>query len=150
MQNINAGGLMSTVFNREIEKETAKNPGVGEVMRRAFNNIQIDDFENLGAKVYTRHMSKPALEEMKKFTEGPVGGRFFRSVFAYIAESKPIDTTEVMRQFNADELTALLKFTQSDAFLEMQKKLPIINKDMEVEGEKLGEKVVKAYLKNSP
>lgn len=149
LSSIKTGDLMFNAFNKEIEKSSVSNPGMVEVVHRAFANIKPDDFENIAAKVYTRHMSKPALEDMKNFTEGPVGGRFFRSVFAYIADAKPVDNEAVMRQFNADEITSLLKFTQGDSFTELQKKLPTINQEMSEEGRKFGEAVIKHYLKNA-
>ena len=149
LKSIKTGEFIYNGFTKEMKKIAANNPSLTEVVNRAFANITSDDFENIAAKVYTRHLSKPTLEELMNFTEGPVGGRFFRSIFTYIAESKPIDNDAVMRQFNADELTTLLKFTQSNAFVEMQSKLPTINKEMSEEGQRFSEAVIKFYVKNT-
>jgi hypothetical protein len=147
MKSWGAGELIQTAMHREMEKTAAQQPGMAELMQRALADSSADDFTDLAAGVYARHVNQADLESLASFSETPAGNRFFKSVVTAVLAGEKIDQNAIMRQFNADELTEILKFSQSPAFASMQAKLPTINKEMGEEGRKYGEQKLKEYLK---
>ncbi len=148
MKSWGAGELIQTAMQRELEKTAVQQPGVAELMKRALADTSTDEFSDLAAGVYARHMGQADLESLAEFTETNAGNRFFKLIVgAVVAGEKSFDQNAIMRQFNADELTVILKLSQSPAFASMQAKLPTINKEMSEVGRKYGERKLTEYLK---
>jgi len=147
MNSWGAGEIMQTALQREMEKTAVQQPGMAELMKRALADSGPDEFTDLAAGVYARHINQADLESLATFTETNAGNRFFRSVVGTVLAGEKIDQNAIMRQFNADELTEIIKFSQSPAFASMQAKLPTINKEMGEEGRRYGERKLTEYLK---
>jgi hypothetical protein len=149
MNSWGAGDLIQTVMQREMEKNAAEQPGVAELMKRVFANTSKDEFTDLAASVYARHVNQADLESLATFSETPTGNRFFKSVVGAVLATGKVDPNTLTRQFNANELTEIYKFSQSPSFLAMQAQLPLINKEMGEEGRKFGERKLKEYMKRN-
>lgn len=141
-----AGDVAMAAVVKELEAQAEEDPAVAEVVRRAFADVDADDFENIIAHVYARHISAEHLRALADFTESPAGGRFFRLAIGSALAGERLDPEEAMRRFNADEIEAIIGFVKSDAFKAMSAALPTINRELEVEGERFGERVVQDYL----
>ncbi len=144
-----AGDIAMKVFQRELEQAYMDQPGLAELMQRAFADATPEDFENLAARVYVRHLNQNELAELAQFTESPTGNRFFRMSVGAAIEGKPLKSEDAMRQFNADELMEIAKFSQSNAFLALREALPNINRELGEEGRKFGETRMREYLERT-
>jgi len=147
MNSWGAGEMIQSMMQREIEKRAAEQPGMSELMKRVLADSSADEFADLAAGVYARHIDQADLEVLATFTETPAGNRFFKTIVGAVLAGEELDQNAIMRQFNADEITELMKFFQNPAFATMQAKLPTINKEMSEEGRKYGERKLKEYLK---
>lgn len=147
LRSFGAGEIAMAGFQRKLEEETRNQPGMAELSRRAFGDIKAEDFEDLAARVYARHLTQQHLAELANFTEGRTGNRFFRVAIASELGDKPSKVEDMMRQFNADELTEIMKFVQSDSFAALQQALPTINRELGEEGRRLGEAAMREYIK---
>lgn len=147
LHSFGAGEIAMAGFRQKLEEETKDQPGLAELSRRAFSDIKPEDFEDLAARVYVRHLTQQHLAELANFTESPTGNRFFRGAISSKLEGKPSKVEDMMREFSADELTQIMKFVQSDAFIELQQALPAINRELAEEGQKLGETTMREYIK---
>jgi hypothetical protein len=147
LAGFDAGELAMVGFRRKLEEEATKQPGMVELVRRAFADITAEDFEDLIARVYARNLSREHLAELARFTENPTGNRFFRMAIAGALEGKQLNAEDAMRQFNADELTEIMNFALSDAFAAMEQALPTINREIADEGHRFGEARLREYLK---
>jgi hypothetical protein len=150
LHGFGAGEIAMKGLRTELEKQAKDQPGVAELVRRAFVDVDEEDFEILAAKVYARHMNQQHLSDLAGFIETKTGSRFFKvaidGAMEGVLSGKPQDGAAAIREFNADELTEIMKFLQSDSFMALQKKLPTINQEMAQEGEKLGEALLMEYL----
>lgn len=144
-----AGDLAMGVFQRELEQAYRDQPGLAELMQRAFADSTPEDFENLAARVYVRHLDQRELSELAQFTESPTGNRFFRMSVGAAVEGKPVNGEDAMRQFNADELLEIAQFSKSDAFIALRQALPTINRELGEEGRKFGETKMREYLERT-
>jgi hypothetical protein len=147
LKGFGAGEIAMNGLRTELEKQAKDQPGLAEMVRRAFVEVDEQDFEDLAARVYARHVSQDHLTSLAGFIESPAGGRFFKAAIEAATSGKPTDGGEMTRQFSADELTEIMRFLQGDSFLALQKMLPTINQEMAQEGEKLGEQLLMEYLK---
>jgi hypothetical protein len=144
-----AGDLALTVFHRNLEQTYKDQPGVAELVERAFSDVTEEDFENLAARVYVRHLNQEELAELARFTESPTGNRFFRMSVAGAVEGKAVNGEDITRQFNADELAEIVRFSQSDAFVALKEALPTINRELGEEGRQMGEARMREYLERT-
>lgn len=142
-----AGGIAMAAFRQKLESESMGQPGMGELMRRVFADFKGEEFEDLAAPIYAHHLTQAHLTELARFTDSKTGNRFFRLIIKSAAEGKPNTQNDVMRQFNADELTEIVKFAQSDAFVALTRELPAINRELGEAGRQFGEAKMREYLK---
>lgn len=147
LRSFDAGEIAMAGLQRQLEKDTKDQPGLAELSRRALADITAEDFENLAAQVYARHLTQQHLADLAQFTESRTGNRFFRGAIGDALEGKSNGVEDMMRQFNADELTEIIKFVQSEAFVALQQALPAINRELAEEGHKLGESAMQEYIK---
>jgi hypothetical protein len=147
LRGFGAGEIAMNGLRVELEKQAKDQPGVAELVRRAFVDVKASDFEELAAAVYARHLSQEHLTSLAGFIESKSGGRFFKVAIESAMSGKPADNGEVIRQFDADELTEIMKFLQGESFVALQKELPTINQEMAQDGEKLGQALLTEYLK---
>ena len=149
VQRMGIGELSLAMFRRQMEIEAKAQPDRAELARQAFTDIHAEDFEDMAARAYARHLTHRHLTELTTFSERQVGSRFFRMMHAVligIVENKPIEIEEMMRQFNDEEIAEITKFTQSEAFVAMKQAQPAINREMAEEGRQFGEAKLRAYL----
>lgn len=144
-----AGAVAMMGFQRELEQNAKDQPGLSELLGRVFADFTQDDFENLAAQVYVRHLSQEHLAALAQFTESPTGNRFFRMAIASAVEGKPVNREDAMRQFNADELVEIVRFSKSEAFLALKEAQPSINRELAAEGRRLGEMKTREYLERT-
>ena len=144
-----AGGLVQIGFQQKMESEKLNgSPGMTELVQRVFADVKVEEFEDLVAQVYARHLDRATLQALVSFSESPLGNRYFRgAIAAALAKEKSHSNNELLKQFSADELTQILKFSQSDAFIAFGKALPTINQELGEAGRKLGETKMREYLK---
>lgn len=147
LRSFGAGEIAMAGLQRKLEEDTKDQPGLAELGRRALADIKAEDFENIAAQVYARHLTQQHLADLTRFTESRTGNRFFRGAVGDALEGKSSKVEDMMRQFNADELTEILKFVQSEAFVALQQELPTINRELAEEGQKLGEATMREYIK---
>lgn len=150
LHSIGAGELAMTSFRRTVEQEAIDQPGMAELTRRIFADITAEDFEAIATDVYARHLSREHLVELAQFAESQAGQRFFKLSFDSVLSGIPLDTKEAMRQFDANELTEIIRFGQSDAAVELKKQLPAINQEMAEAGKQLGRAKMTEYLTKHP
>ena len=146
LHSFKAGEIVLWAMKNEMDKQGESQPGLTEVVRRAFDSVDADDFENLCARVYVRHLSRDELFVMANFAESNTGTRFFNQVLGQTLQGKQINSTEVMKEFNADELLEIMKFSTSKEFSSAQLKLAAVNSELGIEGRKFGEAVVREYV----
>jgi hypothetical protein len=139
-----AGEMAMTVLRRTMEKKARKQPGMAELVQRAFSDVKGEEFEDMAARVYARHLSQEDLAALAEFTESPSGNHFFRVAVAGRLDGK--SKSQMMRQLSADELTAAMRFARSDAFTAMKEELPAINREIAEEARKWGRARMQAYL----
>lgn len=144
-----AGEAGMAAFQQNLEQTYQDQPGLAELMQRAFADVTEEDFEDLAARVYVRHLSQQELTELAQFTESPTGNRFFRMSVASAQQGKPVTGEDIARQFNADELTEIVRFSKSDGFVALKQNMPTINRELEEEGRQLGETKMREYLEST-
>jgi hypothetical protein len=147
LHNVGAGELAMIGFKRKYLELATEQPGMSELIRRAFADFKAEDFEDIAAQVYARHLSHEHLIEIAQYTEMPSINYFFRVIFENIASEKPLSNKELISQFSAEQLTDILKFSQSDSFIAMNKSLPEINRELSQASRQLGESRVRDYIK---
>jgi len=147
LQNIGAGELAMTSFKRELEKKSEEQPGMTGLLQRAFVDIDKNYFEDLIAETYSRHVTHKDLIEIAQFSESPTIKRFFNVVFEGVLSGEPVSGENIMSQFNADELTEIMKLSMSESFIRMKESLPEINREMSQLSRKLGGDIVREYIK---
>ena len=136
-------------FQNQLEQTYLEQPGLAELMQRAFADVSEEDFENLAARVYVRHLNREELTELAQFTESPTGNRFFRMSVASAMAGTPVTGEDMARQFNADELTEIVRFSKSDGFVALKKNMPTINRELGEEGRQMGETKMREYLERT-
>ena len=144
-----AGDIAMKVFQRNLEQTYKDQPGVAELVQRAFADVTEEDFENLAARVYVRHLDQEELSELAQFTESPTGNRFFRMSVAGAIEGNAVSGEDIASQFNADELVEIVRFSKSDGFAALQQALPTINRELGEEGRLMGETRMREYLERT-
>lgn len=144
-----AGEAGMAAFQKNLEETSQEQPGLAELMQRAFADITEEDFEDLAAKVYVRHLNQSQLTELAQFTESPTGNRFFRMSVTNAIDGKPVTGEDITREFNADELTEIVRFSKTDGFVALKEKMPIINRELGEEGRQLGETKMREYLERT-
>jgi len=141
-----AGEIAMASFERRMKQEENTQPGMAALVRRAFAGTTTDDFENIAAPVYARHLSKSDLAALARFTATRAGNRFFRVAVA--GALKHQKTKDITRQLTADELAAAVKFAQTGAFKAMKRELPTINREMAEAASRWGKEKMQAYINN--
>jgi hypothetical protein len=144
-----AGEAGMAAFQDKLAQTYQEQPGLAELMQRAFADVTEQDFEDLAARVYVRHLSQEELGQLAQFTESPTGNRFFRMSVASAMEGKPVTGEDIARQFNADELTEIVRFSRSDGFVALKQNMPAINRELGEEGRVLGETKMREYLERT-
>ena len=144
-----AGEAGMTAFQKQLEQTYVDQPGLAELMQRAFADVTDEDFENLAARVYVRHLNQAELTELAQFTESPTGNRFFRMSVASAMTGTPVSGDDIAREFNADELTEIVRFSKSDGFVALKKNMPTINRELGEEGRMMGETKMREYLERT-
>ena len=135
-------------IKRAMETESKKNPeSVVEFTQRVMSDIKAEDFIDMIAQIYARHLSQRHLTKLARFGESPTGKHFIRMTIAGFLEDDETKTAnEVMSQFNADELTEIAKFATSPAFKAVQMAQPKINQELSEVGRQLGQEKLREYL----
>ncbi len=146
LHNVGMGEIAMRGVFRSFEQMREKQPGMTDLMSRAFADLKGEDFEVLAAEVYAQHLSYDHIRELEQFSENSAIKRFFSIIFSVVESGQPLNNDELMSRFNADELTQILKFAQSDSFIELRKSLPEINDDLGEAGRRLGEKILREYI----
>jgi len=142
-----AGELTYEAFQRiHVERVKEQPPAMAEVVQRIFADITPEVFEDLAAEVYARHLGRTHLTDLAQFTESPTGNRFFRRVVGSVMSGKTVNGSTLMQEFDADELTEIMKFAQSEAFLALRQALPTINRELAEAGRRFGEERLREYL----
>lgn len=141
-----SGELMRLAFDRKLKQMATDQPGMAELVRRVFDDFTVEELEDVAAQVYARNLELNHLESLNQFTETPAGSRFFRRIFAAVADGKVVDDS-LMREFNADELTVISKFGLSESSDVLRMALPTINRELAEEARKLGEEKMREYLR---
>lgn len=147
LQSFGAGQLAMQSLTEVMKREAEAHPSIAEVAMRALSSIDANDFENLAARVYARHIPSEHMHALADFTDSETGGRFMRASIDHALSGQKGDTSQLMNQFSADELLQIMKFVQSDAFSAMQAVLPTINAELAQESEKLGQAVMRDYIR---
>lgn len=147
LHSFDAGGLAMNSLTKELERQAADQPGVADLTKRALADITADDFENLAARVYTRHINKAYMTELASFAESDAGSRFMRLAIDQAMSNKKASPDDITRQFSSDELIRLMKFLQSESFSAFQKEINTINAELKVEGEKLGMAMMREFVR---
>jgi len=119
---------------------------MADLSRRIFADTTAMDFEDLCARTYARHLTQEHLVDLARFTETKTGKRFFRIAIDNALGEKSTDAKEMMRQLNVDELTEILRFSQSEALSAMNNALPAINRELAEEGKKWVQDKFREYL----
>ncbi|MCB1616225.1 MAG: hypothetical protein KDI30_09450 [Pseudomonadales bacterium] len=131
----------------EIERIADDQPGLAELMHRAYANIKEEDFEAVAATIYARNLSYEDLKELAYYAEKPAVNRWFRVIFSELVKGAALNERDIIRQFDADEIVDIMRFSQSESFARMTKALPKINRELSLAGKELGESVMKDYIK---
>jgi hypothetical protein len=139
-----AGQIAMASFERRMKQEESTQPGMAALVRQAFAGTTPEDFENIAAPVYARHLSRENLAALAQFTATRAGNRFFRVAVA--GELKHQSTKDITRQLSAVELAAAIKFARTDAFKEMKRELPTINREMAEAAGRWGKAKMRAYM----
>lgn len=149
LRSCRAYELAMNSLERKMESESKEWPeGYGELIRRVFADITAEEFEDFAAPIYARHLPEEHLAELERFTKSRTGKRFFRLIIARRMENKSaMANDDIMRQFNADELTEIMKFILSDALAAMKQAHPAINREMADAARQFGEAKLREYLK---
>lgn len=148
LHGFNAGEIALNALRKEQDRQAVAQPGVTELTRRAFADLDAEKFENLAARVYARHLTQKQLLDLANFIESDAGGRFFNQSIKMGLEGKSTNATDMMKQFNANELIQIMKFAQSETFMSMTQKLPTINAELKVEAGLLGEAIMRKYIQS--
>ncbi len=133
-------------LRRNYERNAAEDAVIAQIARQALADVTAEDFENLVADVYVRHLSQQHLSDLADFTETSTGNRFFRTAFGYVREGKEIPRDEFMRQFSAEELVFILRAAESEAFVALGDALPRINEELAIAGQRFGERKLREFL----
>jgi hypothetical protein len=137
-------------FKRAMETESKKYPeGVVEFTQRVMSDIKAEDVIDIIARIYARHLTQKHLTELARFSESPTGKRLIRMTTESVMEGIPPAKAqnEIMTQFNADELTEIMKFmTTNPASIAMNKAQPMINRDLSEAGRQFVQNKIREYL----
>ncbi len=148
LHNVGIGDLAMNFFLRTQEQIANEQPNIASITKEAFANVNSKDFEGLISEVYAKHLSHKDLKEMASITEDPAIQKFFKIIFDKLLSGEKIDNKELIGKLSTSELTAVLKMSTNESFLQMKKALPTINKELAQKGEAWGEEVLANYLKN--
>lgn len=146
VHNINGGHMAYEGFRRAIERMDSEQPGMAELVARAFADTSPSEFEALVGSVYARHLSHEHLRELESYTQRPALRRFFNVLYMNVKSGEPYADKEMMRLFSADELTEIIKFSRSPSVTAMNQAQPQIRADLEKAGEKWAETRFMEYL----
>ncbi len=147
LHNIDAGEWALLSIRLKIDEDSKNQPGMAELTRRAFADLTPGEIEDMISEIYARHVTREHLLELAQFAETKTGKRFFRIGFISVLNNTHQNTEEVMRQFNADELSEILRFSQSEAALALTRQLPTINEEVSEAARKMGEDRMREYIK---
>lgn len=147
LRNIGGGELALFGLKKSLAQQSIDQPGLAVVMSRAFKDVSSETFIDLGAEVYSRHVSYADLSELANFSKDPTIQKYFKTYFDAMKATERPDEKEFMKRFNADEITKIMKFGLSESFGRLQQVQSLINKEMEADSEKLGEKIMRDYIK---
>lgn len=147
LHSFDAGGLAMKSMTEEFDRQASTQNALSELVKRSLEGLDADDFENLAARVYTRHLNQQHMTALATFAESNAGGRFMRISIDQALNGKQANPNELMSQFNADELLQLMKFLQSETFVALQQKIQIINAELKAESGKLGEAMMREYIR---
>lgn len=148
LHGFNAGEIALNALRKEQDRQAVAQPGMTELGRRAFAEIDAEKLENLAARVYARHLAQKQLLDLANFIESDAGGRFFNQSVKMGLEGKSTNAADMMKQFKADELIQIMKFAQSETFVSLAQKLPTINAELKVEAGLLGQAIMRKYLQS--
>lgn len=151
IHNIGAGEMGLIAVKQMINDMYEKEPNAAEFTQRIFGDVSTDDFDNIIANVYQRHLSYEDLHKLAQDSDNPVISKYFALAFEQVLIKKQnLKPNNLMNQFTADELTVLLRFLKGDNFQRLGAALPEINRELKEEGRKFGEQKLNDYLENHP
>lgn len=146
LHNIGAGDLALIGLAEDLATRAKEEPGMVELAQRAFAGVNEEYFEQVFAEVYARHLSYSQLVELKKLSANDGVQRFFQALLQAELAGEPFDDEALMRQMNADEITEILVFAESDGGRALIQVQPEINRELlEVSGA-LGEALIRQYI----
>ena len=104
---------------------------VAEIAQRVYGDITAEELLDTVAPIYARHISQEHLAELTRFSESWIGVKFYRLFFTQSFDDKAhMANVEMMSHFNADEIIAIMRFAQSDAFIASKQAEPAIESDL--------------------
>jgi hypothetical protein len=150
LRSLGAYELFMVAIDRKLESMNKVQPGGNvEFLRRVFSEITEEEFEEFTAPAYVRHLSEKHLVEIVRFSESNTGKRFFQLVYARKIETQSNITKDDIRQFNADEIAEIMKFSLSDAAEAMKQANPAITRDIDAAENHFVEAKIREYLKRN-
>lgn len=146
LNNIGAGQLFLAAIKKETTEAAKKHPQNATTIEDIFSSVTSDDFIELAADIYTRHLSEDALIELAQETQKPTIQKLFAIVFKGLLKEEEFDNKKILAQFDRSETLELIQFSKTDSFVSLKKVLPNINAELEQAGKKLGEKLLYLYF----
>ena len=151
LRGIDAGALAMHGLQTALEKESKRNPAMADLIAKATQMVSKQDIETLAGRIYMNHLSKEELTDLANFVETPVGGRFFKTIMTErVIKKSNVPSSEIMKQFNSDELAQIMKFSLSDSAAALKREVPQINKELATAAKELGKLKMKEYLDSLP
>ncbi len=146
MSNAGAGNLAMFALQKEMNKLSVEQPGLAELTRRAFADVKQEDLDLFLAKIYARHMSFEDLNKLAESSEKDSIKRFFHYIFDSLKQEQKFSKADFTKQFNADELTEIIKFSQTDSFRTFTEVSSQIKEEIRTSSYALGQKLLQDYI----
>ncbi|MEH6367794.1 MULTISPECIES: hypothetical protein [Pseudomonadaceae] len=147
LNNIGAGHMAMLGYQAGLQEMAQEQPGMAELVARVLSDVTPDDFLYMAATAYAHYLSEQQLNELARLSEDPAIAELFQTVAQHEVQGKQLDSDEMAKHLNADQLTAILRFGQSDSARAMKQALPDINRDMEAQVKAFAEDKMIRYLK---
>ena len=146
IQNIGGGDMAYEAFLSGLEDLETEQPGMAALAERAFAGTTADDFARIAAPIYARHLSHEHLAELERYTRSPAIQRFFSLIYMSVKAGEAANERELMKQFSADELTEIIKFSRSPSVAAMKQSQPQINREFYKAGREWAEVRFNEYM----
>lgn len=147
LNQVGVGELAIRGYRDELQRMAREQPGMAELVERVFADFKPRRFEQMAATVYARHLSLEHLSELEQYSRRPAIKRFFAVIFEAIASGEPVDNQALMRQFNADELTEIMRFSSSESVTALKQVQAQINQELSEASRQYAEAAFARYMK---